>query len=309
MELKVEYVQGEIREGFYVQPMMKRRWAVELDMIKEIDRICSRHDIKYCGWYGTLLGAVRHQGFIPWDDDLDLAMLRADYERFQYYCGTELPDGWTISKTYPSLICVKNTDMIRLDQEFLDRYHGYPLMAGVDIFCLDYIPQDRKNEESWLEMFYAVYVLHKFWDHFEKDEQWKREKWIQLGEIEKLTGYYIDRRVSIKNQLFLFLDKIAALHREEKTGEVANVAWLYDHRKERIPGLYFEKIIKVPFEDITIPIPQAYDQICQRLYGDDYMIPVRESVHDSTREQIEILRRYFESQDKPLPGCFDMTFE
>ena len=78
----MECVQGEVRDGYYVQPMMKRIWAVQLDMLKEIDRICRRHHVNYYGWFGTLLGAVRHHGFIPWDDDLDLAMLREDYERF-----------------------------------------------------------------------------------------------------------------------------------------------------------------------------------------------------------------------------------
>ena len=68
-----EYIRGEEREGYYVQPMMKRIWAVQLDLLREIDMVCKRHGIKYYGWFGTLLGAVRHQGFIPWDDDLDLA--------------------------------------------------------------------------------------------------------------------------------------------------------------------------------------------------------------------------------------------
>lgn len=115
----MEYIQGEMRDGYYVQPIMKRRWMVELDMLKEIDHICRSHDIKYFGWYGTLLGAVRHRGFIPWDDDMDLAMLREDYER--------------------------NADVIGLDQKFLDRYHGYPLMTGVDIFCLDHLPLGEKR--------------------------------------------------------------------------------------------------------------------------------------------------------------------
>lgn len=59
MEIQLECVHGEEREGFYVQPLMKRRWAVQLDILREIDSICKRHRIKYFGWHGTLLGAVR----------------------------------------------------------------------------------------------------------------------------------------------------------------------------------------------------------------------------------------------------------
>ena len=63
---------------------------VELELLVEVDRICRAHDIPYCIIAGTLLGAVRHGGFIPWDDDADVAMLRADYERFRDACKTEL---------------------------------------------------------------------------------------------------------------------------------------------------------------------------------------------------------------------------
>lgn len=81
VQTNIEYVQSEMCDGYYVQSMIMRRRMVELVMLKEIDRICRSHAIKYFGWYGTLLGAVRHRGFIPWDDDMHLAMLRKDCER------------------------------------------------------------------------------------------------------------------------------------------------------------------------------------------------------------------------------------
>ena len=73
------YFEDEIRDGFYIPSMIKRSWAVALDVLSEVDRICQKYDIKYYAEWGTLLGAVRHAGFVPWDDDLDIAMQRNDY--------------------------------------------------------------------------------------------------------------------------------------------------------------------------------------------------------------------------------------
>ena len=70
--------------------MLRSIQLVELEMLKEVDRICKKHKITYAIIAGTLLGAVRHGGFIPWDDDLDVAMLRPEYERFRKVCKTEL---------------------------------------------------------------------------------------------------------------------------------------------------------------------------------------------------------------------------
>lgn len=192
MEIHLENVQGEEREGFYVQPLMKRRWAVELDILREIDAICRRHQIRYFGWYGTLLGAVRHRGFIPWDDDIDLAMMREDYERFRYIFPKEAPNGWEMRINQPIMTTIANTGVIRIDQDFLNEYHGCPLITGVDIFGVDAIPLKEADETIWVNLFDAASNLYVHWELFEDDEQWGKEKWIQLKELENLTGWHFD---------------------------------------------------------------------------------------------------------------------
>ena len=76
------FLEGEIRNSFYVESMMKKVWAAQLEVLHEIDRICKKHNITYFADWGTLLGAVRHKGFIPWDDDMDITMKRQDYIKF-----------------------------------------------------------------------------------------------------------------------------------------------------------------------------------------------------------------------------------
>ena len=82
MRVPDNFLEGEIRNSFYVESMMKKVWAAQLEVLHEIDRICKKHNITYFADWGTLLGAVRHKGFIPWDDDMDITMKRQDYIKF-----------------------------------------------------------------------------------------------------------------------------------------------------------------------------------------------------------------------------------
>ncbi len=305
MKIRLENVQGEEREGYYVQPMVKRIWAVQLDILKEIDDICRRHHINYLGWFGTLLGAVRHKGFIPWDDDLDLAMLREDYERFRYYLKSELPEGWEVSEYKPSMISVFNTNIIRLDQEFLDQYHGCPYKTGVDIFCLDFVPDKKEDVEIYLNLFWIANVLCLNWDLPEENEQWKdKSKWEYLEEIKAFSGYHFEQTSSIKEQLYFLGDRIAAMYWDDEYDYVTNAAWMYEHRYYRIPRSCLDKMIEVPFENMTIPIPEDFDLVCRLTYGNDYMTPKKEFNHDYLRKQVDYLQKYFKKKGEIFPEAF-----
>ena len=96
MERQADFFRDEVRNGFYIPTAIKQAWAAQLDVLDVVDGICRKHGIKYFADWGTLLGAVRHGGFVPWDDDLDIAMLRPDYKRFREVADDELPQGFVI---------------------------------------------------------------------------------------------------------------------------------------------------------------------------------------------------------------------
>ena len=115
----------------------------QLDISKEIKKICEKHQIPYFLDGGSLLGAVRHKGFIPWDDDMDICMLRKDYNRFLKVAPKELPEEYHINSPYTReeysyvLSRVLNAHSISYDSSRLYRFHHCPYIVGIDIFPLD----------------------------------------------------------------------------------------------------------------------------------------------------------------------------
>ena len=92
MKFLDSYFEDEVREGFFVPSLMKRAWAAQMEVLSIVQKICDKHGIPLFAEWGTLLGAVRHKGRIPWDDDIDVCMLRADYDRFCQVVDEELPE-------------------------------------------------------------------------------------------------------------------------------------------------------------------------------------------------------------------------
>ena len=133
---------------------LARLQEVELEILLEIDRICQKRGIRYNIIAGTMLGAQRHEGFIPWDDDADVALLRPEYERFRAACATELDHERFYFQDIESTpgyrwgygkLRRKGTLFLREHQEHMPYEQG----VFVDVFPLDSIPEGRVGRASW----------------------------------------------------------------------------------------------------------------------------------------------------------------
>ena len=274
-----DYFLGETRDGFYIEPMMKCAWAAQLEVLEVIRGICEKHNIQYFAAYGTLLGAVRHKGFIPWDDDVDILLLRKDYDRFWKVAPAELPDDYRIQSPYTindyptSFGRIVNTWTVSYDPEQLIKFHGCPYIVGVDICPLDTLPINPEQEER-LTM--IVDILASTFKNYEADPDSVLEL---LPDLEELCNMKFDMTKKIGTQLMQTIDRVSKRYNNTKGNIVAYLPSLSKNHKH-YKKEWFEKSVKLPFENITLPVPENYDAVLSVMYGSNYMTPVCEYTHD-----------------------------
>ena len=149
---KPEFYKEEVRCGYTVNEKTKRVWAVQLEMLDEVERICKANGLKYFADSGTLIGAIRHEGYIPWDDDIDLVMLREDYDKFVQIAPKWLKEDLVLQTVYTGKNYLRGHAQIRnsktcgCNEE--DKKAGYNCGIFIDIFPLDGMPKTEKERKN-----------------------------------------------------------------------------------------------------------------------------------------------------------------
>lgn len=270
-----DFFKEEIRCGFTISEMMKRVWAVEMEVLQEIHRICTDYGLTYYAHWGTLLGAIRHKGFIPWDDDIDIALKRKDYQVLMRILSDELPQGYYNSSSYADpthsqpTASVMNTRQIILDEQTRKRFYGCPYICGIDIVPLDFVPRDKEEAQLQRNLYTVVYSAARNYKTYTENGEIEG----YLEQIESLCQTKITRGVNEENQLWLLLDRIAGLFHEDECDQLTyfptNICYQPEYYLDKE---WFLDTMTVPFEQTEIPVPCGYDAILKRTYG-DYMTP------------------------------------
>lgn len=249
---------------FYVDEKMKKVWAIELDLLYEFDRVCRAHGLKYFLIFGSLLGAVRHHGFIPWDDDMDVIMPRNDYEEF-LKLGEEFKSPYFLQtcRTDPGFYYthakLRNSNTAAIDYPFI--YQGFNLGCFIDVLPLDNFDPEN-GEETFneinrliLENSVAMRLTHP--NLSERD----RER------VKRHSG--IDPMVAFER-----IDALSKLSNETYTGYVSILAaTTYGLKKDIFPAECFSECVSCVFHGIETFIPYGYDTILSTTYGDYMQLP------------------------------------
>lgn len=243
-----------------------------IETFDAFDSFCKKNDIKYYAAYGTLIGAVRHKGLIPWDDDIDVYMLRPDYERFCSLKG-KVGRHYDImdihNDNYWLLSLAKFVDMNTTLWEF----EHYPLILGVyiDVFPLDETDSNDSLEGKREYDKLALMVNRAMKRHSIKQyiKSWNHPK--------RLLSFLLDSFYH-RLQLNKYMQKYMGCVDKIKMVKGANLV-SYEGPYgvgEIMPKQWFDETIELPFEGRTIQAPLKYDEILKRIYGDYMKMPPEE---------------------------------
>ena len=282
----------EVRNGFLVTSHRKKLWNVQIGLINEFARVCKKYNLKWFAWGGTLLGAARHKGFIPWDDDVDLAMLRPDYNKFVKIAAEEFKypyffDNWynyrleidenhsdpselqfplirkdSMQQSFPFGPMIKirdcRTTMIEVNNR---KYTNQGIW--IDIFPIDILPpfsdaQQLRNCALAREILMAAIFPYRIRQAMET----KQPLLISYEDMKKFLvlsyhqrGTYFD---NLSNEIFFRSPRVGTLfgnywsNRTDLSIEIEN----------------FDEIVYMPFENIEIPAPIGWENYLKMAYGD-----------------------------------------
>lgn len=251
---------------------------VDLNIVKEVVRICDGNGLIYYMSGGTLLGAVRHHGFIPWDDDIDLAMPRDDYEEFLKIAPKLLPENLQIvnyrtDRQYQYYITrVRDIDT-KVEEIRIGNDHRYT-NASIDIFPLDGTPN-----LLWIRKVYFFRVMaHRalmslcYKDSIDRSRKRGRVERIFLAFMEKLPIEKIFDPYKEKCKI----DKIMRRHKVEDSDNIGCLMGAY-RTNQIIPKSYFGKGKMYQFETITLRGPERYHEYLTQMYGNYMELPPKKS--------------------------------
>lgn len=250
---------------------LRKLQLLQLEALNEVDRICKNHHIKYYMISGTLIGAVRHKGFIPWDDDIDIAMMRRDYDKFLSCCSIISLDKYflqnyqTDQDFYPALtrLCIKDT---YLDDQY-SRHLNFNKGAYIDIHPIDNVPDDEE-------------LLNKQENKLRMIDRLMRHKACFVYRNGPLFTILIAKKIL---KVLLFPISLDFLHRCREramkeysklaTSRVCCTASKYGYRKQVMQQSIYGEPILLEFEGSRYYAPQNWHEYLKQTYGDYMAFP------------------------------------
>ena len=273
------------------QELLRKVQMVQLEIAKEIRRVCEENDIRYFLADGSFLGAVRHSGFIPWDDDMDIGMLRRDYEKFCSIAPDKLKPEYCLQTWHTdSNYSLPFGKVIKRNTVYLENKKSCRLQENgfyVDIFPYDYVsenPNEQKKQAKQLLSVYRVKLMKSGYKPWKENDKVIWKKWF---------GYLYYRAWSLfKDQMKL------AKEYDTLATAICDSTIVCEQSALTHPDYYqytcVEELADYTFEGETFKGPKDYDKYLTALYGDYMQLPPE----DQRENRHQIIKIDFGEQEK-----------
>ncbi len=293
-------LEQEIISGYEVSAKMKRVWAMELDMVSRFIEVCKQYNLTYYIMGGTLLGAVRHKGFIPWDNDIDLAMPRKDFDKLleigpnsfdsPLFFQTPVTEQGRFFCTYVKIRDERGTAASSVEYE-----QGINCGLFIDVFCLDEVP-----DGLWSRRLY-----YRWLNEIAKMQRFCFGKALSKGILNSIkyglqqSVYRLVYHSPDAAQLFRIYQKVAGRYAGKGTKNVEHLA--FGHHENFVwERRDWSNSVMLDFEYLKLTAPCGYDAVLRKQYGDYMRIPDDKSTHDYFEFDPDVAYKDFFSKDDKL---------
>ena len=250
--------------------------VVQKELLKKLDQVCREQGLRYAAIHGTLLGAVRHQGFIPWDDDVDIAMPRQDYDRLLALAPQVFPEPFFLQtpENSENVFYGGYAKLRRSGTSAIEPQHkGRNCHQGIwiDIFPLDFCPEDGEKRMRLQRRI-------TFWQRLLMAKLYRPGHGMPEDINPRVLSFYYLAAGCLRRRWIR--QRLEQLFRNcGKSDKLAILACYYGAGPNRnvYPASLLESLTEVPFEDFRIFIPCEYDKILSERYGSNYKeLPAKE---------------------------------
>ena len=260
------FLHAETRCDYQISAEMKQAWAVQLDLLQELMRVCDAHNIQMFVAEGTLLGTIRHQGFIPWDDDIDVVLMRPEYDRLM-----------AVADDFCEPFFLQH---VMTDEGYRNR-HAQLRMSGT----LALAPGEKAGRRFHQGIFIDIFVLdavpnspRAFKHHYAAVSSAKLRFKVVSKLMDRLPlGLYRRLRsggslLSDKQRYHQYEEVMRSVPMTERT--CVGAMMCQNMSLTTFPLSAYREVVMMPFEHIMVPVPSGYDELLRIEYG-DYMTPVK----------------------------------
>lgn len=265
-----EYVslEEEVRCDYFITREQKKIWNIEIDLLLKFMDVCNKNNLKYFVAHGTLLGAVRHGGFIPWDDDIDVNMPREDYEKLKEIADREFKEPFFFQTFDSDKECFNGIGKLRtsiatgMDLQDIGRNCNNGLY--IDIFPMDGIIEDEKlrhKQSSKVEFYRGLLMAKIYGSNHNYLLQFDKRKWNTYKFLSRFCSMeFLNKKFDAWCRKYTNKDSI----REGVISFITDYECCYWYKED------YNELVYLDFEGIKVPAPKNYDR-CLKIKWNNYM--------------------------------------